>query len=168
MTIEHSHTDLFDVPSVLGQQRHLAHGVNTHGVMGAGVAKQFARRYPQLLPAYRAYINHYTRHDIQLPGDWFRFETGTDVIHNLFSQDAPGPTAQLEWLELSLSHAMNSCWPGVTIHLPWIGAGIGGLTRQEVARTFLSVASDYPDVHLHVHTHPAEEIDERAVDILFG
>lgn len=113
----------------------LGHGVNTCGVMGAGIAKEFRRRWPAM---YREYVNACHADDPSrklLAGGllpWERPEGGW--IYNLASQDLPGRHARLEWLaesaERALSHADSH--EVDTIALPRIGCGIGGLSWPDV------------------------------------
>lgn len=115
--------DLFDYP-VIG------HGVNTRGVMGAGVAVGFRDRFPTMFENYRNLCR--TRSlfegDVQV---WY--ENGV-LGFNIASQDLPGPNAKAHWLESGLRN--TSMWArklGVTsVTIPEIGCGIGGLNRDDL------------------------------------
>lgn len=109
----------------------IGHGVNVDGLMGAGVAVEFRRRWPAMFAEYETLC----REGRLLPGScmaWERPEGGW--VYNLASQDRPGRHARLDWLHdaalAALSHADEN---GVdTIALPQIGCGIGGLAWADV------------------------------------
>lgn len=158
MNITHEHTDLFAEP-----HEGLAHGVNTHGVLGAGIAKAFAARHPSLVGAYTSYCKQYGNIAVGTALDWDAPD-GT-VVWNLFSQDEPGRAARYEWLKSSLTVALsNSVYP---LHLPWIGAGIGGLDQVRVAVLMRECVAAVGGT-LVVHTHPSERVNAAAVGALQG
>ena len=124
-----SRRDIFD-PS----HTFVGHGTNVVGVMAAGIAPLFARRYPGLLGAYAEHCRTWTALGRRLTGSAFVYGApdGTKVA-NIYSQDTPGRHARIEWLGAGVHDAL---WrtPGTDpLHLPWIGAGIGGLSRLDVA-----------------------------------
>ena len=115
---------LFDAP-----QRAIGHGVNMKGLMGAGIAAEFARRYPEMLPAYRLWC------EVALPGDvmLYKVNDGRTVV-NIGSQNLPGKDARYEWLAAGLLHAAADLYELGTrqLALPRIGCGIGGLKWDAV------------------------------------
>lgn len=150
MTFEIVKGDLFDPQ--LGFNA-LAQGVNTKGVMGAGIAVPFRERWPEMYADYQKLCADFT--DI-LPGmlhvypapeqTTYNAQSGirtvvlpATVIYNLFSQDWPGPHGSYEWLA-SATLAMRldaerrkEVW---RVGLPWIGCGIAKLERHNVRRFF--------------------------------
>lgn len=115
-----------------------AHGVNCVGVMGAGIAKEFRRRYPMMYEYYReprilTWIE---------PGDclaWNQDDNCTPlqpvaIVFNLATQYRTGPHARYDWLEESLDQMLVKATDiGVTsIAMPAIGCGIGGLEWKRV------------------------------------
>jgi O-acetyl-ADP-ribose deacetylase (regulator of RNase III) len=134
----------------------IAHGCNTHGVMGAGVARLVRQKYPEAFFAYReACLSH-------------RFFVGTaqdvvdanveKVIFNLGTQKAPGPDATPWGIFLSFAN-MGESLIGLNLYevaIPRIGAGIGGLhwetqvvpaiqeAQLRCSRTFNVVVYDLP------------------------
>jgi len=109
----------------------IAQGCNCQGLMGAGIAVQFQRRYPEMYQEYR------TRCKTGLfnPGDVWAWKEegvpGAKLILNLGTQDYPGPHARTEWLEEALKKAL--ALPGLTsVALPRIGCGLGGLEWEKV------------------------------------
>lgn len=134
--------DLFDLDH---QFDALAQGVNTKGIMGAGIAVEFKRRFPIMYVNYTAICSefgssltglmqtHFTHQEIgpDLTGDIEYRETH---IYNLFTQEFPGRNAQYQYLEsaaiLMRLHAEENHIQ--RIGMPWIGAGIGGLEKHNV------------------------------------
>lgn len=148
--------DLFD-PS--HEFTTLAQGVNCRGVMGAGIAVPFRTYFPLMYGEYKKLCAE--RHAI-LPGtvqfsshdgNAYYEKTGkTNMpdVANLFTQYHPGRNADYGYLEKSLynldqflrTFMENSAWIGeipaekafslVSVGLPLIGCGIGGLERHNV------------------------------------
>ena len=83
----------------------IGHGVNTKGVMGAGIAFSVRLMYPEVYLEYRELCES---GELQ-PGDVYTAldENSGRYIVNLASQDAPGANARLEWLRASLSRALD-------------------------------------------------------------
>lgn len=108
----------------------IAHGCNTHGVMGAGVARLVREQHPEAFYAYHAACQTgrfrlgtaqavYSNPAGQ-PGHW---------IYNLGTQKAPGADATAWGVFLSFANmAEDAAARGINeIALPRIGCGIGGL-----------------------------------------
>lgn len=116
----------------------IGHGCNTKGSMGAGIAKEFRRRWPAMYEEYRRRCLAGT---FGL-GDVFVWET-MPVIFNLGTQPRPRPSATLEAIETAVSSmleiAERRSIPAVG--LPWIGAGLGGLNWADVYETLNAVAA---------------------------
>lgn len=145
--IEYIEGDLFASDS-----RGLAHGCNTRGVMGAGIALEFAHRYPGMYAFYQRQCQRggFTLGRV-LP--WFTHNNKT--IFNLATQDLPGPHADLNALRTSvttmLKLAEGEHFEIDRIALPRIGCGIGGLDWNDV-EAVLNELSDASSVKLEVHT----------------
>lgn len=132
MTIEVRSGDLFEQTDVHA----LGHGVNCRGVMGAGIAKQFANRYPEMVHAYRNRCHNGTlaiggvyAHPLDMYDS-----TTLSWIYNMATQDALGRNATY-W---ALDHAVDAMLDHMSAHrvqsvaIPKIGAGIGGLDWHQV------------------------------------
>lgn len=135
-TVEYRTGDLFSQPDV----KSLGHGVNLIGVMGAGIAPQFKRRWPSMFDAYR---NACIDKTLKL-GDVMPWPLpGGAVIYNLASQRRPGPDATLDAiakaLRSTLEHAHLNFIDAVAI--PRIGAGKGGLRWADVDDCITEVAA---------------------------
>lgn len=119
----------------------IGHGVNVYGLMGAGIAKIVADRYPNVLLPYQQACKDKSL----VPGgaQFVEVEDGFFIL-NLASQDKPGPYARLEWLESSLSSAVSFCeQEGLAgFAIPRIGAGIGGLDWDAVQEVINALGKD--------------------------
>jgi O-acetyl-ADP-ribose deacetylase (regulator of RNase III) len=130
----------------------IGHGVNVKGVMGAGIARQFADRYPAMKLAYVRLCQNY----LLLPGEVFAWYSDQEerMIFNLTTQEQPGKDARLLWLIASVSKALMLCEETdmETLALPQIGCGIGGLKWDEV-KAALKILAESSTVDLEVWTY---------------
>ncbi len=113
--------DMFALPV-----RAFAHGVNTRGVMGAGVAAQVRSRFPEVFDSYASAC----RSGRFQPGMVQRCVTVSGVwVYNLATQDRPGRFARLEWVTASVaSMAAHASAAGIEkVGTVRLGCGIGGL-----------------------------------------
>ena len=103
----------------------LAHGCNCQGVMGAGVAKAIAQKWPHVFELY----HHQFR--------TFGLELGTvhtvaledlRVVLNCMTQELTGPSVrQLNYEALvQCFEFINRRFPNQTLAIPQIGAGLAG------------------------------------------
>jgi O-acetyl-ADP-ribose deacetylase (regulator of RNase III) len=125
------------------KSRAIGHGVNTHGVMGSGIAVQFREKLPDMYAQYRVLCQ---RGELQ-PGGVFIYPLGTDnewLVYNIASQDAPGANASYEWLESGVRTAVQHAEKNghETVALPRIGAGVGGLDWENVKLILEKVAAE--------------------------
>lgn len=121
----------------------LAHGVNTKGAMGAGVAKGFKERWPDMYEEYRVQCKDGTLQPGGLMG-WI--PEGGPTIYNVASQDFPGPHAKMEWLSAGIYNALRDADSRGydRIAVPRIGAGIGGLDWHQVEAFLRGLAKESP------------------------
>lgn len=150
----HKTGDIFTTTS-----RAVGHGVNTHGLMGAGIARTFRKLYPDMYEAYH-------RECIQgklVGGTVFPWKAenldGDTFIFNISSQEAPGRNASYDLLVSGVKIALEWCdtWGLDTLALPRIGSGIGGLDEKVVEAILTSLAENSPvDIELWTYTpaHP--------------
>ncbi len=162
MTVSYITGDLFD-PSLKFDA--LAHGCNCSGVMGAGIAREFKRRYPAMFRAYK------------LECDFGRFKPGvcwgywpntltrwndaenpaptTPAVFNLATQRRPGPRATLGAIQASIASMLQQCrtnpeWEICRIGMPRIGCGLGGLNWNMVMPLIEYEAERVPAVEIVV------------------
>lgn len=122
----------------------VGHGVNVAGVMGAGFAKIISDGFPEVKKAYQVACSNGTL----TPGKTQLVQSSRNGVYiaNIASQDNPGPYARLEWLQFGLEDMYNKIKPLavnnlISVRLPLIGAGIGGLDPIEAADVIFNVAS---------------------------
>lgn len=122
----------------------IGHGVNCKGKMGAGIAKEFKRRFPGMFDQYKQHCDT----GKLMPGGVYVYRAEDNrAICNLATQDEPGPNADYALLVASLIHTLNELLRiGIReIALPRLGCGIGGLEWRAV-RTFLQVVEGIADM----------------------
>lgn len=140
-----------------------AHGVNCLGVMGKGIAKEFKLRFPEMFAKYQS--------DCQclkaglrwpFPGVCTLHRESKPQVFNLFTQGGFGPCASYGALEsalLSMSYLANDPKdPIVSIAMPAIGCGIGGLELKKVK----SIISDlFESWHGHIFFYERYETESK-------
>lgn len=158
MTFQIIKGDLFDPEHEFDA---LAQGVNTFGLMGAGIAVPFRTKYPEMYEEYKALCQKHgetlggllhifnpepTETVIRADDDSMslvELDFGT-TIYNLFSQISPGKDGSYTLLKkatiLMLQDAEQQGF--VKVGLPWIGCGIAGLERHNVQHIFETVLGD--------------------------
>lgn len=148
--ISHEEGRLFDYT-----HKAYAHGVNTGGMMGAGIAVEFKNRFPGLFKAYREQCE-----SGQLsPGELFLFNAPNALVFNLATQRPTG-RAQRSYLRKSaglLYVAARS--QGITdIHIPKIGCGLGGLEEEDLIDALNPFLNDSKH---HIVIHSIDDISGR-------
>lgn len=139
----------------------LAQGVNTRGIMGAGIAVTFRDSFPEMYTEYQAMCKRFGKDlsglihiynptpTVSFPKEGddgqpvYEISTG-QTIYNLFSQTEPGANAQLAYLRTAaiMMRQDAESYGFDSVGLPWIGAGIGGLQRHNVQNLFEDVLGD--------------------------
>jgi len=130
--------DLFTYPGLDA----IAHGCNCAGVMGAGIAKEFKKRYPGNYVYYR----NACENDSFFIGSVRIYRNADKYLINLGTQDKFINPAKLEDVKLALNN-MIYIVSGIpenikTIGLPRIGAGLGGLAWEDVKQVILDLDTE--------------------------
>lgn len=159
MTFQIIQGDLFD-PELNFDA--LAQGVNTQGVMGAGIAVPFKNNWPDMYEEYVERCDQFgpalgglvhvwrpEAESIQFVPDGcgsFDLEVPYDdvIIYNMFSQIMPGRNGDYRLLQqAAITVLFDAEEMGVErVGLPWIGCGIAGLEKHNVERIFKQVFDD--------------------------
>lgn len=133
-----------------------AHGVNLSGVMGAGIAAQMKKEFPSMHHVYLEEC-HRGLHSLGSVMRWdhmpYRVRPANPkYIFNCFTQNKPGPNADLTAVGNSLYEVMRQCQHLEVPYLgiPMIGAGIGGLPPEDVLEVFHYVSSKWPETDIIV------------------
>lgn len=160
MSFEIIQGDLFDTAHRFDA---LAQGVNTQGIMGAGIAVTFMNKFPDmyeeyqylcekfgpalggLLHAYRDYEE--TKLTFSPVGDGtFTLDVDTlePAIYNMFSQIMPGRNGDYRLLQQAAIQVLFDAeeMEYDRVGLPWIGCGIAGLEKHNVSNIFEQVWGD--------------------------
>jgi O-acetyl-ADP-ribose deacetylase (regulator of RNase III) len=129
--------DLFDMdlPAI-------GHGVNCVGIMGAGIARVFRDKYPDMFAAYKIRCAFHRLH----PGQVMSWNAGNQMILNLATQFYPGADATLGDVDAAVKQALRFCEKeGIaSLGLPRIGSGIGGLRWEDVRKIMKDAAEASP------------------------
>jgi O-acetyl-ADP-ribose deacetylase (regulator of RNase III) len=134
--------DLFD--NAHGVQA-LAHGCNCQGSMGAGVAKTFRARYPEMYEEYRIRCKAEPR-QFNLGDCWLWKADDQPWVFSLGTQEGYWRSrASYEAIELALRRMRGQAdAEGITsIAMPRIGVGYGGLSWRKVRAIVESVFGDW-------------------------
>jgi len=121
----------------------LAHGCNIKGIMDAGIAREFKRRYPEMFDEYVSYC----RSDLLKPGEvhFYRKADGRKpYIVNIATQIIPSRGARIEYVERGLINVSKSYegWGIRSLAIPKMGCGLGGLEWVDVNKIVERVFRD--------------------------
>lgn len=123
--------------------------VNCVGVMGAGVAKVCAQRYPDVFAIYKAACDS----GALRPGTTLIVERPQAPTHValLPTKDHWRQPSQLEWVKSGLVDLERAAQdPAISsISMPALGAGLGGLAFAPVQEAVEQWSEQLPD-HLHI------------------
>lgn len=156
MTVEFVRGDLLNPM----KEDAIAHGCNCLGRMGAGIAKEIKRIWPEeMMEEYEKLCSS----SIQ-PGEvQYLSYSGFPLLINMFTQksiwrDKAGLSpAKLEWIKECLEDIIqklsNSNSQIKTVGMPRIGAGLGGLEWKDVKALITKVCGPVSDLHFVVYEH---------------
>lgn len=141
----------------------IAHGCNTHGVMGAGIARQIATLYPD---AYEQYRKACRTRKFRLGSSqaiWTRTNGTERLVFNLGTQDRPGADASAWAVFLSFANLAEYCYRlGVpVVAIPRIGAGIGGLSWSNDVLPAIEEANQRATRPLDITVYDIQPFKER-------
>lgn len=120
------HGDIFDSPAQV-----LVNPVNCHGAMGAGLAKQFWNRYPEIDPPYRVACRARTLR----PGTVLLLSARDGrTIANLPTKDHWRNPSHLDDVRQGLRALNRALAQGgfTSVAVPALGTGLGGLDWRDV------------------------------------
>lgn len=127
-------TDLFESPAQV-----LVNTVNTVGVMGKGIAKEFASIYPEMYKEYRALCE---KHMFDVDQLWL-YKTSHKWVLNFPTKKHWRSPSKVEYIEAGLKKFVDAyAQKGITsISFPLLGCGSGGLDFesqvQPIMETYL-------------------------------
>ena len=137
---------LFDSPA-----QTLVNTVNTVGIMGKGIAKEFKSRFPEMYPRYRKYCD---RKQLVV-GKLFLYRTPNKWVLNFPTKKHWRHPSKMEWIESGLEKFVDTYTDqGVTsVSFPQLGCGNGGLNWNDVRPVMEAHLSKLP-IPTFVHIAP--------------
>lgn len=116
--------------------------VNCVGVMGAGLAKAAAEKWPWIIAPYKSYCAG-GANSIN-PGDMELESNGDHVICLLATKAHWKYPSDLRWVEIGLVRLASGSWPEAVWNTPKLGCGLGGLDWKDVKPLMEKYLSDAP------------------------
>ena len=123
----------------------IVHGCNCKGVMGSGVAKQIKEKYPV---AYAAYVDKYWQSGLQLGSIiTVTMEPSQLVIvhamtQNGFGKDNRRYVSYTAIMDCMLQVRLLAESTGLEVHMPKIGAGLGGGAWCDIEQILMKTIID--------------------------
>lgn len=123
------------------QEPDIAHGCNTQGLMGAGIAGVIAKQYPHVLEHYFAKCKRGEFHLGSALPIIVQENHAYRTVWNLGTQVKPGREATIWGVMLSFGNMLEQmkAWNVNRVAIPRIGTGIGGLKWEAVEQTIAGV-----------------------------
>ena len=156
MTIVYKTGDLMEADETA-----IAHGCNTQGMMGAGVARLVRNCYPSVFYSYRDACASGAFRVGTAQAVWAdpQQDIGDCLVYNLGTQRLPGADATAWGVFLSFANlAEDARVRGIdTVAIPRIGAGIGGLNWHDDVVPSIEEAlyrSTHPNLSIVVYDLP--------------
>lgn len=155
MTVTIKKGDLFSHDSKSPASTCIGHGVNSAGAMGAGIAVQFKKRFPEMFQEYRNRCNS----GLIFPGITWVWKEDTGIY--LTKQEHLGEDCiwiynlaiKAHWKLDATYEAIEASLKNMAIHmnenslqevgLPWIGCGLGGLEKTKVKTIMEKISKEY-------------------------
>ena len=146
--LEYVATNLFDSPA-----QTLVNTVNTVGVMGKGIAKDFRHLYPDMFERYRTFCAE-GQFNI---GQLYLYRTPHKWVLNFPTKRHWRSPSNLEWIESGLSRflATYSQYGITSISFPQLGTGNGGLAWDDV-RPVMERYLRQVRIPVYVHVRPRD------------
>ena len=133
----------------------IGHGVNSFGAMGAGIAVEFKKRFPEMYAEY----NKRCKNGLIFPGLTWAWKEDTGLYMNkneVLAEDhfwIYNLTVKAHWKMPATYDAVEASLKNMAIHmnennlievaLPWIGCGLGGLSKIKVKSLMEKIAEQY-------------------------
>lgn len=125
MSVTILHGDIF-----ASAMQTLVNPVNCIGAMGAGLALQFKRRFPEM---FKDYVQRCVRREVKV-GEPYLYTGCKPWVLNFPTKDDWRNVAQVEWIVAGLEHLATNCsaWNIESLAVPALGCGLGGLPWSRV------------------------------------
>lgn len=140
----------------------IVNAINCVGVMGAGLAAQFAELFPVMYAQYK--INCTLAHVRMGETDWHVRTPGTYIV-NFPTMQFPGQRAYMYNIIGGLHHMHVACTllKVKSIAIPAIGCGIGRLEWDNVLAAINTEFADDDDIDVHVYPPLRRNSDDESI-----
>ena len=134
----------------------LVNPVNTSGVMGAGLAREFKYRFPEMHRQYQKLCNE-GKFKIGSLFFW-RDPLYHHCVLNFPTKDYWGSPSKIEYIEKGLQTFKEEFrdWSIFSISFPQLGTGLGGLPWAEV-KPVMEKYLDGIGIPVYIHIYPSEK-----------
>lgn len=107
--------------------------VNTVGIMGAGIAKQFKARFPEMFQDYKKRCQR-NLVETGRPYLWKSGAANEAWVLNFPTKQHWRANSRMEWIEQGLEYLVQHYqdWGIQSLAIPALGCSLGGLSWQEV------------------------------------
>lgn len=143
MKLEHTLT--FSKGNILNSKAELlVNPVNTVGVMGAGLAEQFRKKFPQ---NYKTYVEHCSNVTCFNDYKYHAHKEKGKVIFNFASKEHFNKFSSLGYIRRSLINLVIFLEKNPTINsiaIPPVGCGLGGLSQKNVLHLIIYYLRQVP------------------------
>lgn len=131
----------------------LVNTVNTVGVMGAGIAKQFRDRYPAMFEEYRKRCASGQVQVGRMDTHIVRDHAGIRLVMNFPTKQHWKNPSELEWVEMGLRDltSMVRLMHIKSVAIPPLGCGLGGLHWEDVRPLIEHAFATLPDVQVELY-----------------
>jgi ADP-ribose 1''-phosphate phosphatase len=149
MAVEYRTGDIFSYHS---KKRVIAHAVNCQGVWNAGIALEFANRYPDMFMRYKSLCSIYKN---KMCGRGIIIENGIDFIGCLFTSIDYGKQKDKEArillntkvaIEDILANVQVSLFRDIEIHSPKFNSGLFGVKWEKTEKILNECLQKYPHI----------------------
>ena len=155
MTISFVDGDILD-----GDWDILVQSVNHQGIMGAGLAKQIATRWPEIVSGYKDFCNKFTFEDIRRNGFYYFFILPNNrVVMSIFGQEKFGRDRRYtDYASIATSLTEIAWWANRMnfgrIAIPYgIGCGLGGGDWAVVFPIVQDAFAYYPNLDVKIYKY---------------
>lgn len=120
--------------------RILVNPVNTRGISGAGLAKEFASKYPDAQKHFKSWCNREKRKG----GDFTRFTSFSHpdkLIMFACTKESPLDPSRMEWIDRFINSVQWEFYAGSyynSVAIPALGCGLGKLKWDKVMQIIVT------------------------------
>ncbi|MCX6911290.1 MAG: macro domain-containing protein [Verrucomicrobia bacterium] len=138
----------------------LTNTVNTVGIMGAGIAKQFKIRFPVMFKDYEERCRH-NLVKTGMPYLWKPSGSNRAWVLNFPTKQHWRNSSRMEWIKQGLEYLAehHQEWGIQSLAIPALGCSLGGLNWEEVKPVMVHYLAQLP-IPVEIY-EPLPEADER-------